>query len=360
MLPRSTIFLLVLSLGGSVLRAPCRAQSPPAAPPGVLVLRNGHVLHGQISRYRDGYIVALSHRGEIRLTESQVDFACPTLEEAYRRKRRAVDPRDAREHLDLAEWCFRQDLLGHAADHLLAAKATEPDNAHAAQLQVRLLAAIRLPKAKAAKPPPRRDPAASEPDPQEIGQLPHAAVQIFKQKIQPLLLNRCSAARCHGPASRSEFRVAQPLRGSVVTKRLTERNLYSLLKTIDRDAPEKSPLLASLQGPHGEENVPVFSEHEQHLYEQLAAWARVTGRRPASRPPDTIDEPELRLSQTPLERDVPSRRVVEEKARPSPVSPSGQPFPPALQRGASTEQFVPKDPFDPEIFNRQNPAARGR
>ena len=64
----------------------------PAAPPvqGMVLLRNGEVIEGRVSRDEGIYIVDLPN-GRIRIRQADVDLVCSSLEEGYRRKR-AVDP----------------------------------------------------------------------------------------------------------------------------------------------------------------------------------------------------------------------------------------------------------------------------
>src|SRR5688572_23670670 len=73
---------------------------------GVLVLRNGHVVQGRITRLGDRYLVSLGESSEVRFPVGDVEFQCGSLDEAYFRKRDILDPTSIRQRLDLAEWCL--------------------------------------------------------------------------------------------------------------------------------------------------------------------------------------------------------------------------------------------------------------
>ena len=94
---------------------------------GVLLLRNGQMIEGQISRNNDHYQVNLPY-GEIRVRVADVEFCCRTLQEGYERKRAAIQVGNVQDHLELAQWCERHGLLDLAANELSAAAAIEPNH----------------------------------------------------------------------------------------------------------------------------------------------------------------------------------------------------------------------------------------
>src|SRR5687768_15620056 len=99
---RGIAALAVLSL--AILLPAAEPSFAPQA--GLLLLRNGHVLQGEITQAGDYYIVMLGQASEIRLPAKDVEAQVATLAEAYELKRHGLFGRGAQPHLDLADWCL--------------------------------------------------------------------------------------------------------------------------------------------------------------------------------------------------------------------------------------------------------------
>jgi hypothetical protein len=177
------------------------------------------------------------------------------------------------------------------------------------------------------------------------------------------------------------------------------------LEHLDREKPDASPLLIAIRQPHGPANVPIFNSRQAAQYQLLADWARQVAPQPrghqspsnAVRPAasfqpipegtsaddeSSTDEPlteeqlaELRAKWYQLEGDNDFRvtadglilmstdagEVVDEKSdRPVPSKKppirgaAGMAQRPRtnVQRGVAP-RVTPRDPFDPELFNRR-------
>jgi hypothetical protein len=364
---------IVLLLASAVaLGAP-----PPSGNQGVLVLRNGSVLSGQVVRTGDTYLIS-GPGMETRLRAGDVDFFCRDLLEAYSRKRLALAADDLEARLELAGWCLRHDLLDQAEEQAAAVQKRAPHSrrAQAVAQQIadrrRDLAAPR-PKVEAAPIGPR--PADLE---MLVRGLPASTVSDFTDVIQPLLLNHCAAAGCHGPRSTSAFRLLKPSRSS--SKRLTHRNLHATVAWIDRDDPARSRLLAAATEPHGGLSLPVFSRAKATHYRQLSAWVSAFGSAAGAQPqaPGPLSQP-VPLAMSPLSESAAlapvSSRMSRLRARgrmpaaaesdPDPAQTGAAqaawyaepPAPAPRGRGRATRAPAPLaasgDPFDPEAFNRR-------
>ena len=308
---------------------------------GVLVLRNGQVLQGKITHVGDLYYVVLPD-GEIRIKTATVEFACGSIEEAYRRKRSGIRVGNAEDHIQMAQWCQQQGLLGAAAAELAEAMAADPGNRMIPYLERRLKMAMEPAKHLVASAKPAdRGPTADDLD-RLTRSMPPGTVETFTTTVQPLLMNHCATAECHGLQSTAEFRLMRVHPGSPTSRRLTQRNLYAALKYLDRQRPEASPLLTAPIRPHGTAPKEVFADKDAAQYRLLVQWASavVGSEPPAAKPP------------------MGDRRVpVSVQAMPD-AAPTldDQPQPPQavkVQRGASPPKAEPSDPFDPEVFNRQ-------
>ncbi len=298
---------LLLALGAWPLTAQVAlaAAPPPTAPifasaapeagpldaqPGVLLLRNGELLSGRIARVGDYYEVLLPH-GRIRLRAAEVETACRDLEEGYQHKRAAIRPDDARAHLRLAWWCLHHEMPGHAAAELADATRLDPDDPMIDFVRRRLELALDPPKpsatSAAAAAADAADVAAaagqSGPSLEElertVRELPPGAVGRFRQVIQPLLWNSCGLGQCHGRQGSESFRLLRAPHGQVPTRRLTQRNLHSVLSQIDRTNPAQSPLLRAARTAHGTVRSAPGAADQQGIaptdasqYRMLSAW----------------------------------------------------------------------------------------
>ncbi|MFW6168995.1 MAG: hypothetical protein ACODAD_00795 [Planctomycetota bacterium] len=122
-----------------------QAEQPQLLPrAGVLVLRTGSVLRGKISRVGDRYVVGLNDRDQVTVSADRVQMRCDSLEEAYRRKRSQLPEKaTANDHLQLADWCLRNDCLAAAAEQLMAAQRRAPDDPANEHFEKRLRSAAR-------------------------------------------------------------------------------------------------------------------------------------------------------------------------------------------------------------------------
>lgn len=324
------------------------ASGPPA--PGVLILRNGEVLRGITTKIGDRYVVAQHEGGELRIPTRDVEMHCLDLEEAYFRKRARISARDASSRLELADWCLRYGLHARAADELLAAQAMAPNDPRIRGLERRLHSAIRVdPRCEAepsgALPRVRRPP--TEP---LRHQLPDEAIEGFASRVQPLLLNRCGAAICHGLRGTSEFQLVGPGWGKTVTQKYTQRNLAAVWQQLDLAQPEASPLLTVPAKPHAGLPTPVFGEHDLAKLELLKAWVRTAGQ--AAPPPISVATSPGHLLQTSLRQPVPLPAAGEASGAAGASLQAAGPSA-ANDHGASSPSLDFRDPFDPERFNRQ-------
>ena len=105
-----------------------------------------------------------------------------------------------------------------------------------------------------------------------IDELPADSVEVFTRSIQPLLVNTCGSAACHGPGSEAGFQLRRIPLGRPASRLTTQHNLHEALQWIDRIEPGSSPLLTQPIAPHGPAKSPIFSKAQAAQYERLAAW----------------------------------------------------------------------------------------
>jgi len=316
------------------------AQTPLQPAAGVLLLRNGQVLTGLVTRAGDYYIVTLNQGSEIRERASEVEAVCGSLDEVYEFKKAHQSGNGVKQHLELAEWCLRQNLHARCAQQLVTAMRIEPKNEQLKQLERRLELAQAQPPPPAQRSLPSAEIVTNEQVEKSLRTLPPGSVEKFAAVVQPILLNRCGANQCHGPAAKSEFRLLRPPEGQIASRRFTQRNLYSALAHVTRTDPASSPLVTVPQSRHGSALTAIFDKQSQSQLNELIAWAKLTAPPPAPAMPATIGPASATLSQP---ADSGERVGV---MRP-PIEPAAEPA------AAGPKTFTPRDRYDPEIFNRR-------
>jgi hypothetical protein len=342
------------------------AAREPAAnggPQRVLVLQDGGVLTGRIARDGDMYVVSRSG-GELRIGAGKVLLECGSLEEAYARRRAELRP-TAAAHLALAEWCLRYDLVEQAHREFNEAQALDAEHPRlplvARRLEHARQAPLQPPAAETAIPANATDGAAAEVPPSTLGEVPAGVLERFTRKVQPVLVNNCTAAGCHQPGGAQQFQLDRSLLHGMANRRTTMRNLAATLELVDRERPQLSALLTVPRQAHGGMEEPIFGPRQGPAFEHLVAWvAIVTKAKPAeAATPATADEP-VGADQRDIVGQF-ARGPIASGTGIAGMAPSEQPneelttpATPRLRFGAPLEKWHPRDEFDPEIFNRRH------
>ena len=383
-------FAITLALWNGSVDASAQDFSAPLAPqPGVLLLRNGEGLSGKILRSGDHFYVTFA-TGECRVRVSEVEAQCQSLTDGYALKRNAALQSGILGHLDFVRWCIQHKLFAEAARELELVKSIDPRQPKIALLQRKLDLVSRAQ-------PARSDsvvaasaagiPAADDLD-RLVRGMPEGAMATFTNTIQPLLLNNCTAAGCHGASSEGKYRWLRATAGRQSTRRLTQRNLHTTLLLLDREQPAESLLLTVPAAPHGSSKTAVFTDLDSSQYKLLAAWVRQVSqaKQPSAESVRGPDAPPLlqnsaagkthlySQSQSISQSIVPGKpAAIVQEATPAAAgapgngsSPTGFEAPGKSAFKALNESKTPggvatgRDPFDPEIFNRQHAPEKPR
>lgn len=348
------------TLALAALAAYASAQTSVLPQAGVLVLRNGQVLEGEITRAGDFYVVTPGPGSEIKLDANQVELHCSSLLEAYDFKAAHVSSFSAKSRIELAKWCLRQGLQKQCTEQLAIAATIEPGSSQVKEVEARLKLLQETP------PPPvatQHTGIAAADLEESIRTLPRGSVEKFQTVVQPILLNRCGANQCHGPNAKSEFRLLRPPQGQIVSKRFTQRNLHASLKYLDRTNPDNSPLVLQPLQRHGNSLAPVFDKHSMNQFAELVTWARLTTGssstpQPVAATPATISAVNATLSQPTTTAGSAPPAITEQSEPPTGTvgtrvmrPPFDDPSKPRPKAALPQQEF--RDRFDPEIFNRQ-------
>lgn len=218
----------------------------------VLLLLNGKVLKGVVRQNMVGYVINVPG-GQMVLPFDQVRINAENLEDAYHQQRAALPERPVSAHIELARWCANNGLPDQACKELREVLRIEPESTTAKTMLQRitdqLLATKELPSVAARNGEfsmlgnPKLGVSA-----ETLGGLPREAALDFVARVQPLLVNRCATAGCHGSGSGNSFELVRTKIGKAPPKPHSEKNLAAVLDYIDLEQPHNSPLLMKLRG----------------------------------------------------------------------------------------------------------------
>jgi hypothetical protein len=339
----------------------------------VLVLRDGGMLTGHIERDGDLFIVSRSG-SQLRVAADRVLFEGASLDEAYLERRRQIAYPTADAHLALAEWCLRYDLVARARQEVARARAIDAAHPRLSLVERRLTYAEHTrvhTRTAVAEGMRRRAKPAGLPSPKPVvgpnlGDVPVTVVERFTRKVQPVLVNNCTASGCHRLDGAEPFQLDRALLHGLTNRRSTMSNLAAALALVDRERPQLSPLLTVPRRAHGGLTKPVFGPRQEQAFQHLVEWVALVSEphAPISETSPTGAEPigdevlaglsdaagDLRLSPGAAANDVVLAAGDAEGAADSPKPP---------KFGARVEPWKPRDPFDPEIFNRRQRAPKG-
>jgi hypothetical protein len=341
------------------------------------VLQDGGVLEGTFLHTGDRYV--LSRNGStLEIPAARVLVACRSLVEAYDARRQQIQQPSADAHLALAAWCLRYNLLPQAAREIVDARGLEPNNGRLALFERRLAAASapRPPRSARVdgnvKPAAHLEVAASqaeiEPAAIAIDDLPPGAIELFTRRVQPILVNNCTTAGCHPPGSEQQFQLDRALLHGLANRRSTMKNLAATLAIVDHQQPHLSRLLTVPRQAHGGMRSPVFGPRHVAAFSHVVDWVALVTK--ANTPEEEPALPTTQLDAEPAAAESleDSRRthapalqiggeVILPLSAPQRDDPrGGGAVRKEIRFGAQLRSWQPKDPFDPEIFNRQHRA----
>ncbi|WP_437201865.1 hypothetical protein [Planctomicrobium sp. SH664] len=342
--------LTILIVGlGSIPAGDLAAQTPAAPETGVVVMTDGRAYSGTIHPIPGGLRVE-SLQGPIVIPEEYVQLRAPTLTAAYRQLREnRVQPVVA-DHLILAEWCLQNSLLREAHLEIREALQKEPTSVAAQGFLRKIEAQLPSPppgngSTAANSPPPPRQLSLRDTIERSPAGLTRDVQREFISKVQPLLLNSCGNAACHGAASTGKFRLVTARFGSPAHRAGSQENLMHILTFLDPEQPEKSPLLLRPLEAEGVHQGLLLGERRSQQRQLLENWIRLAAEdlQSARRQRTPAAPRVLQASGTDTGATGIQQAATESV---SPGSPMGE------GTALPSEPPRPHDPFDPAEFNR--------
>ncbi|MCA9212523.1 MAG: hypothetical protein KDB27_05635 [Planctomycetales bacterium] len=350
----------------------------------VLLLYNQNLVKGAIVRTEENYVVR-DDNGNVRYVPyTQVERRCKDAFEAYRWKHRRIDRGDVRGHIRLAQWCIQHDLKHEAANQLLHISKISPGNGAIRALERRLLANVHgtqtvvaanqeSPFQTVAYSPTKPSVPVAVRTTDSLDGVPGAVVSEFKRSVQPIFVNRCGQAACHGSATQSDFKLSVH-RNRVFGREMTGRNLEIVLSHLENGPLERSKLLKMARTPHGPLRAAPIGTHEFEMYKTIVSWAqKAVNEKRATVQPASLPTPITSNSKSPptvarVTSVLPANHADNNEdssdrddiGQVSLLDPTVDDVPISNESSSPIESDPPTqaDPFDPSVFNKNRSADR--
>lgn len=274
------IALLLLLFAGRPTQVIAQADdliSFDTRPPKLMVLFDGRVLYGQISERPGGYMIEGTDGKQV-IPFQLIRLTASSLEDAYVKQRDALRMPIAGDHLQLARWCYENKLYGNAKEQIASALKLEPDRSDARQLLQDVENASPPDELPGERGPRSAAGAALEREFTAAGISTNAHAE-FVRRVQPILVNRCGNASCHGSAAQNDFQLANVRTGHRQQRRETESNLATVLRFVDPQSPGDSRLLTQTANADSGAHRALFTgPGGAAQLEKLRAWVRSASR----------------------------------------------------------------------------------
>ncbi len=276
----------------------------------VLVMKNGQVLTGQLSRDTTHVFVQTRTGSRLVIPASQVDFVCDSLEQAYWKRLARIRATDVEGQVQLFYWCLNHQLVDQARNQIDLLQEMDIPATRLEFLHRQLTVAQNRPTGSDSLPsdqprdlaanrrnsstgPTNRSSPHSGPTIRQVGydaepgvskeierqrrlqamektidRLSRATVGDFKRRVEPLLVRTCYD--CH-----SDTDGPMPLRrlglNQVIPRRMSQLNLIAALGQIDSATPQTSPLWLASTQPHADLQDPLITPGTVP-YQNLMEW----------------------------------------------------------------------------------------
>jgi hypothetical protein len=249
----------------------CVMASGPKASAEVVLLKNGGLFEGHLQREPNRIAVLLRDGARIELDLSRVDYVGADATSAFEFQRNRLSPDDVQGQVRLFHWAVRNRLPNRAATILAQLRSAYPHRSDLESLEKLLHGRESSGLARIESRP--------VPAPDRVVPVAPETLQRFADRIQPLLINRCANAGCHGFWGESDFLLRTAGTRAREPRQLTLANMRASLAFVNQDDPPSSPLLVQSLQPHGTtEHVPLGKIDQQAAYQALLDWVVMAAR----------------------------------------------------------------------------------
>ncbi len=320
-----------------------------------IILKSGSLFSGKLEIHGGQFIVHRSNGASIRLNANEIDFVANSFLDAYQKLKLRLNQHDVRGHYKLANWCLRYRELDSASQQIDYLRAISKNDVQVQSLQRRLESlkpkqptiehALHVGSTTRIKPLPKDQPmvASNAQLRRLIDSLSSESLRRFNSDIHPRLTNGCAIAKCHA-GGQTSLRLWRGTSDGGIKSKIVQRNLYGVMQFVQRQSPSQSPLLSYISSAHGGQDQPAYGLSSDH-YRLFKQWVNSTESFDRNGDIGQLADPHVQQAgfvEHPTDAFSESlNQQQDSKEPPSPVNLLKQ-----------KDKFVPRDPFDPEIFNR--------
>lgn len=350
-------------------------QEFPSSGGTVAVLNDGRVFQGSVQEVPGGYRI-LHAGGSTILPFDQISVTAATLVGAYEAFRDNIQKPDANAHLRLAEWCLANGLYVQAQIEVETALRLEPTRSDA-RLLYRQIDSILHPERQnsttlVTQPAPQRQTAIHasafvSTDSGTVTDISREAQLTYMRKVQPLLMNKCGNAHCHGGDKAGSLHLKLARFDSPGLKLASAHNQEVIFRFIDIEHPERSPLLVEPSTNSAHHKNLFFGPRNQAQFDIIDEWVKMVAAEKRANAPHGTPSSQLARKGTPSSGVLQTGATVEAPvsapqllppgiSQAAPLAPQSRqnealPQPDKQLREEVQKSFRP-DMFDPEEFNR--------
>jgi hypothetical protein len=92
----------------------------------------------------------------------------------------------------------------------------------------------------------------------------------FRAHVQPILIQKCSQAGCHGVQAKNPLTIYRPTEASV--RKTAEANIEALRAYIDHTDPMKTRFMRAAMQAHGQQSAPSLGDSDKEAREKIKNW----------------------------------------------------------------------------------------
>lgn len=252
----------------------------------VLLKETDRVLFGKVVQRAGFYEIETAPNSRVSIPTEKVAQVADSLEKLYETKRAGISQTSIGDHFQLTRWCLLNGLLTQAAEHYAIVARGNTNHPRVKQLGVELeeqllrdqgfrdyLGLEPLPQpgvVAESKSAPKESSVVTASTFEARSALHPEIARHFATRIEPILLNRCAQAACHGVQGTSSLRLLEPY-GRTHAQTAAD-NLASVLKQVPSDSNQIAPLLHFATQAHGTQRTPAIEVADAKLMQELQDW----------------------------------------------------------------------------------------
>lgn len=252
----------------------------------VLLKETDRVLFGKVVQRAGFYEIEIAPNSRISIPTEKVAQVANSLEKLYETKRAGISQTSTGDHFQLTRWCLLNGLLTQAAEHYAIVARGNAHHPRVKQLGVELeeqllrnqgfrdyLGLEPLPQpgvVAETKSAPKESSVVTASTFEARSALHPEIVKHYATRVEPILLNRCSQAACHGVQGTSSLKLLEPY-GRTHAQTAAD-NLASVLKQVPSDPNQIAPLLHFATQAHGTQRTPAIEVSDAKLIQELQDW----------------------------------------------------------------------------------------